>query len=150
MSPASERGDASWSPQGAVTELTESASWTLLERATLGRLAVSERDVPHLYPVNFVCDQQTILFRSANGDKLRQLEGNPSVAFEVDGEVDRGAWSVTVEGLASALDAGPELTPREIEKFPPWAPIEPYVFVRIEPLSIRGRQWEPHRAIERD
>ena len=51
---------------------------------------------------------------------------------------------------ASALDAGPELTPREIEKFPPWAPIEAYVFVRIEPLSIRGRQWEPHRAIERD
>jgi nitroimidazol reductase NimA-like FMN-containing flavoprotein (pyridoxamine 5'-phosphate oxidase superfamily) len=148
MTAAHQNEVSGWSPQGAVVETTEAESWLLLGGTLVGRLGVSSGDRPAIYPVNFLVDGGTILFRTANGEKLAHLRENPHVVFEADGVHDRGAWSVVVTGLAAVLPA--EETLPESVSLPAWAPIEPYVVVRIEPVAIRGRQWQPHQAIERD
>jgi nitroimidazol reductase NimA-like FMN-containing flavoprotein (pyridoxamine 5'-phosphate oxidase superfamily) len=139
-----------WSPQGAVAELGVEASWIRLAAHHRGRLGVSEGDVPGIYPVDYVIRDRAILFRTAEGEKLRRIRNNELVVFEVDGEIERSAWSVVVTGIARELVHHDEVPDDAAASLPPWAPTEPYAFVRIEPTAIRGRQWEPPHAIERD
>lgn len=150
MTLARDQEESGWSPQGAVVEISDAASWELLAASTLGRLGVSSGGLPGIYPVNFVSDGGSILFRTANGEKLQRLRENEHVVFEVDGEVDRGAWSVVVTGIAEVLAAEPDAPESGLATLPPWAPIEPYLVVRIRPTAVRGRRWEPPHAIERD
>jgi hypothetical protein len=139
-----------WSPQGAVDELSFADSWMRLGQRSRGRLGVSADDQPGIYPVDYIVDDDSILFRTAEGEKLYRIRRNERVVFEVEGDLDRGTWSVIVTGLAQELIVDPVLEPAAIEGFPPWAPIEPYVYVRILPTSVRGRQWDAPHAIERD
>ena len=74
---------------GLVVELDESACWGLLRSAEVGRLAVVVNHRPEIFPINFVVDHATVVFRTAGGTKLEWGAGR-DVAFEVDGyEPDR-------------------------------------------------------------
>jgi hypothetical protein len=139
-----------WSPQGAVEELTPEESWIHLGELSRGRLGVSADGWPGIYPVDYVVHETTILFRTAEGEKLHRIRGNDRVVFEVEGEHERGTWSVIVTGLAHELVVEPVLPPSILDGLPPWAPIEPFVYVRITPTLVRGRQWDAPHAIERD
>jgi uncharacterized protein len=136
-----------WSPQGPVTELSDAASWGLLRGRSFGRLGLSDNNQPEIFPVNFVCDGETILFRTAPGSKLRELTQNRAVAFEVDAEIEGGVWSVVVKGHAVDLNADPILSAEALATLPPWIPTQPFVFIRIAPSTIRGRLFERHLPI---
>ena len=131
-----------WSPQGTVEELSDAASWELLRGRNFGHLGLSEDDRPDIYPINYLCDSETILFRTAEGSKLRELTHNRHVVFEVDAETDGGVWSVVLKGRAVHLDVDPTLSDRELDALPRWVPIQPFVFVRITPDTMRGRLFE--------
>ena len=138
-----------WSPQGTVEELSDAASWDLLRGRNFGHLGLSEGGRPDIYPVNYLCDGETILFRTAEGSKLRELTHNRHVVFEVDAETDGGVWSVVLKGRAAHLDLDPTLTDQELDSLPPWVPIQTYVYVRITPDSLRGRLFEHRLPIGR-
>ena len=72
----------------------------------MGRLAVSFGDQPDIFPVNFIVDHGTIVFRTAEGTKLAAAVLGRGVAFEVDGyDADAGeAWSVVVKGHATEIE----------------------------------------------
>ena len=53
-----------------VTILESDESWSLLRSAEVGRLAVSNLDHPDIFPVNYVVDHGTVVFRTAEGTKL--------------------------------------------------------------------------------
>ncbi|WP_309620021.1 pyridoxamine 5'-phosphate oxidase family protein [Salinibacterium sp.] len=133
-----------WSPQGPVVELSDTASWDLLGSRSFGRLAVSDHNRPEIFPVNYYSDGRTILFRTAEGEKLHTLTHNMQVAFEVDAESEGSIWSVVVKGRAMVIDLEPVLSNRVLDAFPPWVPTQPFVYVVISPDSIRGRVFE-HR-----
>ncbi len=59
---------------------------------------------PHLVPVWFLWDGETILIFSQPNQKMRNLRANPNVALSLDGTVT-GDDVVTIEGMA-------ELPPR--------------------------------------
>ena len=139
-----------WSPQGAVEELSVEESWIRLGQRSEGRLGVSADNSPGIYPVDYVISERTILFRTAEGEKLHRIRNNEHVVFEVEGDHQRRTWSVIVTGVAQELSVEPVLSPAAIDGFPPWAPTAPYVYVRITPTAVRGRQWEAPHAIERD
>jgi uncharacterized protein len=67
---------------GAVTDLGDNDCWQLLARADVGRLAVSIHNVPEIFPVNYVIDNRTVLFRTGGGTKLAALAGSGRVAFD--------------------------------------------------------------------
>lgn len=136
-----------WSPQGPVTELSDAASWDLLNGRTFGHLGLSRDDRPEIYPVNFICDGESILFRTAEGSKLRELTHNRHVVFEADAETVGGVWSVVLKGQAEVLTVDPVLTEDALAAFPPWVPTQAFVYVRITADTLRGRLFEHHLPI---
>ena len=130
-----------WSPQGPVEELSESSCWELLESATFGRLAVSVDGQPQIFPVDFYASSPDILFRSADGSKLRELSRGSRLAFEVDSRSERESWSVVVNGVGRLITDPAEIAVADRAPLPAWVPTAPYVYVRITPTAIRGRRF---------
>lgn len=76
-----------------VTVLSACESWELLSGAALGRLVTSVDGQPEIFPVNFVVQDRTVLFRTAEGTKLVSSAINNRVLFEADGHGASGGWS---------------------------------------------------------
>jgi uncharacterized protein len=122
--------------------LDESACWALLRTASVGRLAIVVNHRPEIFPLNFVVDHATVVFRTAGGTKFDWAAGK-DVAFEVDGyDADSGeAWSVVVKGLAREIKQMYEaLDALELPLYPWHASSKPHI-VRIEPDQITGRRF---------
>lgn len=137
-----------WSAQGPVIELSEERCWSLIAGAGVGRLGVSIADEPEIFPVNYFADGGSIIFRSADGTKLRGLVSNRHVVFEVDSVGELHNWSVSVKGTAVVKE--PTYANRVAEDaLPPWNPVTEYAFVEIVPTSVTGRQFEHHLSAVR-
>ena len=50
-----------------ITVLDARDCWDLLRQAEVGRLAVTLHDETEIFPINFVVDRDTVVFRSAQG-----------------------------------------------------------------------------------
>jgi len=118
------------------------ACWDLLSSAHVGRVGVVVDSAPEIYPVNFVVDQQSIVFRTDPGSKLRGLDRSPSVCFEVDAidPEECTGWSILVKGRAVELVTGEEL--RKVVTLPlrPWAHGAKAHWIRIRPEQVTGRR----------
>jgi len=134
-------------PEGML-ELSEAQCWELLREAEqagggVGRIAVSIMNLPDIFPVNYVVDHASIVFRTAEGTKLAAAVLGAGVAFEVDGyDPDEGeAWSVVIKGVAEEID---QLLGRfdaaDLPLFP-WHASPKHRFVRIVPSEITGRRF---------
>ena len=91
-----------------MTILSESESWSLLAGMALGRLVTSVEGQPEIFPVNFVVQRRTVLFRTAEGAKLFSAVMNNRVAFEADDHNVSEGWSVIVKGRARVLNTTAE------------------------------------------
>jgi len=117
--------------------------WQLVRSAEVGRLAVAIMNQPDIFPVNYVVDHGSVVFRTAEGTKLAAATLGSSVAFEVDGyEPDQGeAWSVVLKGRAVEIEQLHDLlAATDLPLFPWHAPPKPRI-VRIEPDLISGRRF---------
>jgi uncharacterized protein len=135
----------------AATELSVSQCWALLRDSVVGRVAVVRGDRPEIFPVNFVVDHGTVLFRTATGSKLAAVTPSSApVAFEADSydPVKGEAWSVIAKGRASEVTGIHEVFDlAELPLFPWHIAPKPH-FVRIEPDELTGRRFRvsPPRA----
>jgi nitroimidazol reductase NimA-like FMN-containing flavoprotein (pyridoxamine 5'-phosphate oxidase superfamily) len=127
--------------------LSEPECMDLLRAAEVGRLAISIKGLPEIYPVNFVIDDGRVVFRTAEGTKLAGAVLGLGVAFEVDGyePADGRAWSVMVKGAAVEIEKMEEVfAAAELPLFP-WHNGPKHRFVRIEPSEITGRRFRVTR-----
>ncbi|MFM9917948.1 pyridoxamine 5'-phosphate oxidase family protein [Lacisediminihabitans sp. H27-G8] len=142
-------GSTGRSGDDAVQLLTDAECWHLLDGASFGRLAVSVGNQPEIFPVNFLADGHTVLFRTAEGTKLLELTINSLVAFESDYYSDTDAWSVVIKGRARAIESQSEIFAADQLPLAPWIPTLKYVYVRIQPTEVTGRRFargpEPDR-----
>ena len=67
-----------------ISILSETECWHLLASLTLGRLVTSVDAQPEIFPVNFVVQRRTVLFRTAEGTELVSAVVNNHVLFEAD------------------------------------------------------------------
>jgi uncharacterized protein len=115
----------------------------LLRDSEVGRLAVSITDHPDIFPVNYVVEHGTVVFRTAEGTKLAASVLGRAVAFEIDGyDPDGGdAWSVVIKGHATEIERMQDVFDALDLPLFPWHASPKHRFVRIEPFDISGRRF---------
>ncbi|WP_294181973.1 pyridoxamine 5'-phosphate oxidase family protein [uncultured Schumannella sp.] len=128
-----------------ISVLTGPDCWELLRGADLARLAVSANDGVDIFPINYVVDRESIVFRTAPGEKLVDLTAEPRVALEVDGLIGAERWSVVVRGIARRLDADDEIEASGVLALTPANPAPKHNFVRLAPTRVTGRRFHTHR-----
>lgn len=124
-----------------LTVLSEQQSWDLLSSVALGRLVTSVAGRAEIFPVNFVTQHRTILFRSAEGTKLAEVLMNDQVVFEADGHDVAEGWSVIVRGRAEILDTRAEVEEAQQAQLLPWTATVKLRYVRVVPVEISGRRF---------
>lgn len=133
-----------------ITVLSESESWELLGTAALGRLVTTFAGEPEIFPVNYVAQNRTILFRTAEGTKLFSAVGNHTVLFEADDHNVAEGWSVIVRGRARLLKTDAEIEEADRAGLYPWTSTHKSNYVRVTPSEITGRRFvfgpEPDRS----
>lgn len=127
-----------------VHELSQQECWDFLRSHEFGRLAFHLAERVQITPINYAVDGETLLFRTAGGDKLLGVVMNDDVAFEIDEYDDTHARSVIVHGRARKLEEDEE---HRAENVPlrPWVGTVKYNVVEISPTEITGRAFELSR-----
>ena len=128
--------------RGRVQELTKAECFELLAGEHLGRVAVVDDRGPVVFPVNFVLDRHTVVFRTEPGTKLHAAGLRGRVCFEADGTdaAARTGWSVIVRGeITEVTDPGELARLRELP-LRPWAAGVRDHYVRILPAALTGRR----------
>jgi uncharacterized protein len=124
-----------------VTILSATESWDLLSSVPLGRLVTSVEGQPEIFPVNFVVQRRTVLFRTAEGTKLVSTAINNRVLFEADDHDAAEGWSVIVKGTARMLRTNEQIQEAEQAQLLPWIATLKQHYVRVLPVSISGRRF---------
>lgn len=126
-----------------ITELNVHDCWDMLRQADVGRIAMCIHEEPQVFPINFVVDRGSVVFRTAQGTKLVGAVEGRIVAFETDGyDPDAGeAWSVIIKGRAVEIERNHDLF--EVMHLPlfPWHAGRKHHFVRIDPQVVSGRRF---------
>ena len=122
--------------------LSEGESWALAREAVVGRLAVIIDARPEIFPVNYLVDRGSVVFRTAAGAKLEATVGKP-VAFEVDGydPATGEAWSVLIKGTGREVKALDEVLDALELPLDTWHAAPKPRIVRIEADAITGRRF---------
>jgi nitroimidazol reductase NimA-like FMN-containing flavoprotein (pyridoxamine 5'-phosphate oxidase superfamily) len=124
-----------------VTVLSEDESWWRLGGVALGRLVTTFAGEPEIFPVNYVVQDRTVLFRTAEGTKLFSAVAHSTVVFEADDHNVAEGWSVIVRGRARLLRTEAEIAKAEGAQLIPWTATLKIHYVRITPSEITGRQF---------
>jgi uncharacterized protein len=124
-----------------VEELDTAQCWHLLEKTSLGRLAIRRQDGrPDVFPVNYLVHDGNVFIRSAPGTKLRSIGDHPTVAFEIDGDSTNFHWSVVVHAVAHLLNAA-DVEARSVLALTSASPTSKSSFLRLRPESVSGRRF---------
>jgi nitroimidazol reductase NimA-like FMN-containing flavoprotein (pyridoxamine 5'-phosphate oxidase superfamily) len=124
-----------------ITVLPEDECWFLLASMTLGRLVTVVAGQPEIFPVNFVVQKRTVLFRTAEGRKLLSSVMDERVAFEVDDHGFEEGWSVVAKGRADVMSNPADLENAERAQLLSWTPTVKQHYVRIAVAEITGRRF---------
>ncbi|MBP2455532.1 pyridoxamine 5'-phosphate oxidase family protein [Mycolicibacterium lutetiense] len=128
-------------PQGPISVLGEDECWQLLSGVSLGRLVTTVGTRLEIFPVNFVVQHRTVLFRTAEGTKLISALWNDRVLFEADDHHVAGGWSVIVRGEPQLLETPDEIAEAESAQLLSWIDTTKRRYVRIRPKEISGRRF---------
>ena len=127
-----------------VQALTVSECRELLKEHHFGRLAFVDAVgvLPVIIPVNYLLDEDTVVFRTDAGSKLDAAVRGAPVAFEVDGvDQDRQVgWSVVVRGRAEVVTDPVKLADLRQTPLVAWHPRANQRYVRIKPSQVIGRR----------
>jgi uncharacterized protein len=124
-----------------VTILPEHECWDLLAGVALGRLVTSVDGQPEIFPVNYVVQRRTVLFRTAEGTKLVSTAINHHVLFEADDHNVAEGWSVIVKGIARSLRTNEQIEEAKRAQLLPWTTSEKTHYVRVIPEMVTGRRF---------
>jgi nitroimidazol reductase NimA-like FMN-containing flavoprotein (pyridoxamine 5'-phosphate oxidase superfamily) len=127
---------------GRIEELTRSECFGLLAGTSLGRVAVVDDRGPVVFPVSFVLDRHTVVFRTEPGTKLHAAGRGSLACFEADGAdaAGRAGWSVIVRGEITEVTDPAELARLRALPLRLRVPGARDHYVRILPAVLTGRR----------
>jgi nitroimidazol reductase NimA-like FMN-containing flavoprotein (pyridoxamine 5'-phosphate oxidase superfamily) len=125
-----------------ITVLDDHEAWNLLSSVALGRLVTYFGGQLEIFPVNFVAQKGTVLFRTAEGTKLFTTVMNDKVLFEADDHTVAEGWSVVIRGTAKMLSSAEDIREADQAGLMPWVPTEKLRYVRVTPTEISARRFQ--------
>jgi len=128
-------------------ELAPSECATLISEGGVGRVAMCTPMGPQIFPVNFVVQDDAILFRTAPYSTLGTYSRGTDIAFEVDHlePAMKQGWSVVAVGRAEVLQDSEEIAEVRRRGEPePWAEGQRRLYVRLRWRQITGRRLVGH------
>lgn len=111
-------------------------------RSYVGRVAFVVDGQPIVLPVNYLAEEESIVFCTAPGTKLSALSGGARVAFEVDDSrpLYHAGWSVLVFGTAREITDESELDRLRHGPLRSWATPASEHWIRVSIDEISGRR----------
>ena len=137
------------SGEWAVEQLPPHECWAAMRTVSLGRLGFSVEEEQEIFPLNYVIDQGTIVFRTSSSSRIGLCLDGRGVAFEADGfaeGVTEGtaggmAWSVVVKGHAKAITGLYDSIAAAELPVHPLQPGDKPRLVRITADAVTGRRF---------
>jgi nitroimidazol reductase NimA-like FMN-containing flavoprotein (pyridoxamine 5'-phosphate oxidase superfamily) len=129
--------------QTRVHELTRAEAVDLLQlHAYVGRIGFVVDGQPLIFPVNYLADDDSIVFCTEPGTKLSAIAGGASVVFEVDDSraLFHSGWSVLVKGTAHEITDEGELDELHRGPLHSWATRSSAHWVRLSIEEVTGRR----------
>ncbi|MFN3256425.1 MAG: pyridoxamine 5'-phosphate oxidase family protein [Ilumatobacter sp.] len=133
----------------AVEELSAAACWALLRTTPVGRIAMhGANDEIEIFPINFIVDHGSIVFKTATGTKLSLADQQRSAAFEADGFdfYEGTAWSVVLRGTPKLIKHHQDMIEAFDIEIQTWQVGHKPTYVRLEADVITGRQFTVNPA----
>ncbi|MCO4272893.1 pyridoxamine 5'-phosphate oxidase family protein [Pseudarthrobacter sp. HLT3-5] len=117
--------------------------WKYLRSASVCRVAVTTDGEPEIFPVNYIPDYGTVVFRTGPGTKLDAVLGGSPIALEADGLNTYGtiAWSVVIKGTAAVVDSQEDFQEAADAGLSPWEAGSKDHLVRVTPSEVSGRSF---------
>lgn len=135
-----------------MIRMDDDECWNFVSRHWLGRIGLVQLGNPLIFPVNYACNEETVVFRTAPGTKLttanRELaDGRQRVVFEVDEatELFETGTSVMVHGTMREVTDPDERAELSRLNLRTWAPGDRDHIVVIEPDRVSGRRIPMHQ-----
>lgn len=129
--------------RSGIEMLDENECLRLLAAEEVGRLAIIHATTPAIFPVNYVLDEGTIVFRTGVGTKLEHGQRS-GVCFEIDAfdRSTRSGWSVVVTGRLEEITAfeSQALAAAKDLLIDPWAGGARSHWMQVVPGRITGRR----------
>lgn len=125
----------------SLRDLDRDRCLALITRGTIGRIAVTAPDGPHIVPVNYALVDETIAIRTTAYSVVGTYARGSVVAFEVDHleHETRAAWSVMVRGRCF-VEADPQMLARlRSELADSWAGGSRTLYLRVPLEHVSGR-----------
>ena len=129
--------------QTRVHELSRTESIELLQlHAYVGRVSFVVDGRPLILPVNYLADDESIVFSTEPGTKLSAVGAGAPVVFEVDDSrpLYHAGWSVLVKGTAREITDEDELDGLRRGPLHSWATRSTQHWVRISMDEVTGRR----------
>jgi nitroimidazol reductase NimA-like FMN-containing flavoprotein (pyridoxamine 5'-phosphate oxidase superfamily) len=133
--------------QTRVHELTRAEAMELLQfHAFVGRIGFVVDGKPLIIPVNYLAEDDSIVFCTSPGTKLGALSGGAPVVFEVDDSrpLYHAGWSVIVKGTAHEVTDPDELDGLRRGPLHSWATRASEHWVRVSLDEVTGRRIPDH------
>lgn len=128
-----------------LSELSPDECLRLLAGVPVGRVGLSVRAMPAVFPVNFALLDGEVVFRTVEGTKFHAAVAGAVLAFEADGyEPDgRSGWSVLVQGVSRVVTEPAELHRARQLTVESWA-VDGAAdrIVRITSTFVSGRRFQ--------
>jgi len=128
---------------GSLRELSVDECVELLSANVVGRAAICTPSGPHVVPVNYAVDGESIVFRTAPYSVLGTYGWAGDVAFEVDHiePKEHTGWSLVAVGRGEMVEDLEEIEEiRWAHEPKPWADGPRPLFVRVRWREITGRR----------
>lgn len=128
-----------------MTEIDRAGCLELLASSQIGRVVYTEAALPAAHPVNYLLDDEEIVFRTSRGAKLTAATRGNVVGFQVD-EIDverRSGWSVLGVGEAYEIVDPVRLSELAGRLPSPWAPDRTAHCISIPLQRLTGRWLSP-------
>jgi hypothetical protein len=129
--------------QRPLHDLTRKECLELLQyHSFVGRLGFVLDGRPMVLPVNYLADEQAVVFCTAEGTTLSAVGEESEVVFEVDEShpLERSGWSVVVRGTARVVSDPSEVDALRRGPLRSWAVRAPERWVRITIEEVTGRR----------